>query len=721
MVAAAHLNRRPIQHLLLGLILLFISLVILPSQAQDSVFRIGVLDSDLGPISQGARLAVQEINASGGIVGADGTAFRLELVTQPTDDLELALANISQANVVAILGPEETGTVLNNIRLLQSLGIPVLTPAIDDTIIAVDTTDLIFRLRAQEVLLGRALAEYLVTDLDEANIATVQLDVASTAGIVGFTTALSERTIRPSASYLLDDNTTIEDLVERIVDTNPAVVVTYGPPATASILYSELRSSGWDGRFAYNQATSESFRASIPVDRLTGVISVTTWSYNTPNPTSQEFVLNFINAFGEIPRPVAAAAYDGVYLLSEAISLPGSLSENLGALEPSVGVQGQLNAPNLTLGEISNNVAVTELGAFGAPELIVRFQGNTRLEESDEPGPIATEIAQATQTPAPTATPSTPYLIVTRAVQNVRSGPGLNYDVIGQLQEGDTAEIIGANLDFSWVAISFRGSQGWLSRGILDLFGNVNSIPILSAPPTPTAPPPTETPTAQPVADLVIVGATPNRIPIGTPFTVTVTVRNQGAIAAGGFAVAATFEPGSVYSAINIPSLGPGQQTNVTLTGTLTGSTGPRNIAIVADLNNQVNEGTIGEANNDDYVFSYVADNTTFTPGGLGTITLAPGATINLDSSTDDLQWTGNDLIAQNGAQIYLMTGFSSIDQVHYDTISTTTNASPINVTLLNNALIGLRTDTGNQRRGVIHIDSAISGGNLTITYRVYN
>jgi len=83
---------------------------------------------------------------------------------------------------------------------------------------------------------------------------------------------------------------------------------------------------------------------------------------------------------------------------------------------------------------------------------------------------------------------------------------------------------------------------------------------------------------------------------------------------------------------------------------------------------------------------------------------------------------TGSELIAQNGAQLYLLSGFSSLDEVHYDAISTTTNASPIGVTFLqNNALIGLVTDNANMKRGVLRVDQAITGGTLTITFRVYN
>src|SRR5690606_10476669 len=72
------------------------------------VFRIGVLDNPDGSLARGAQLAVEEINNAGGVVGADGTVFQLQLVIQPTTDLATAVANINQASVIAVIGPESS-------------------------------------------------------------------------------------------------------------------------------------------------------------------------------------------------------------------------------------------------------------------------------------------------------------------------------------------------------------------------------------------------------------------------------------------------------------------------------------------------------------------------------------------------------------------------------------------------------------------------------------
>jgi subtilase family serine protease len=116
---------------------------------------------------------------------------------------------------------------------------------------------------------------------------------------------------------------------------------------------------------------------------------------------------------------------------------------------------------------------------------------------------------------------------------------------------------------------------------------------------TPIPPQPTALPTVAPFTDLVVVSAVmvPASPTSGQPFTLGVTLMNQGTQDAGGFAVATSFLPGEVYSAVNVPNLPAGQQTVVNLSGTVTGS-GTYTIAIVIDLNNQVDEGPNGEANN---------------------------------------------------------------------------------------------------------------------------
>lgn len=704
---------------LLGLLLSSLLVLASVGEAQTQpVFRIGVLDDEHGALANGARLAVKEINDAGGVRGADGTIFRLELIVQPTNggsNLNNAVANINQASVIAILGPQSTEEVLNSLPVLQSLNVPVLIPAIGDTILASDSSGRIFRTRAAERLEGRALAEYLVNDLQLRSITTVQLDVASTAGVIGFSTEVAARGVTPQ-SLLLESTANLSQLANTIISQNPQIAVIYGPPDLAGTLYATLRAGGWNGLVAYNGAEGSVFRAAVPAEQLRGIIGATTWTPGETDANSTAFLTSYVRAFGTVPGAVETAGYDSINLLAAAIRLPGELRTNLGN---TIGVQGNLQSGQQAGRELSANVVVFQMGDFGGAEVRVRFEGTQRLPVEGAAG------GGVISTPAPLPTPTLQGVVITikSSVQNVRTGPGQVYDVLGQLKKGDQAQVIGASIDFQWVVIQFRGQQGWLATSLLDVAGDRSTVPVIAAPPTPTPPPATLTPTPQPYPDIVIVAASPATISTGAPFNVVVTVRNQGLSDAGAFAIAATFNPDGVYSAVNLPGLGAGQQVNVNMTGTLNGATGFYSVVIVADLNNQVNEGPAGEANNGAFIFNYKLDRPVL---NTATVTLNPGLALTLEGSGPvDVQWNGSGSSLDfpsppAGSGMYLITGVGNLNDVHYDLINPAlATLSNLNVSLLPNAFIGIVTAEGH--RGVLHVDSVTPGGQIVLSYRVYS
>lgn len=131
------------------------------------------------------------------------------------------------------------------------------------------------------------------------------------------------------------------------------------------------------------------------------------------------------------------------------------------------------------------------------------------------PSPTPTQTGEASPTPTPTATPtstpttpppglptSTPILIpqVTSSTDlNVRSGPGVNYPVMGLLRAGQTAEATGRSASGGWWQIRVPGGFGWISARYV-VNQNTGNLPIVyvSAPAAPTAmPAPTSTPVPQ--------------------------------------------------------------------------------------------------------------------------------------------------------------------------------------------------------------------------------
>jgi uncharacterized protein YraI len=134
------------------------------------------------------------------------------------------------------------------------------------------------------------------------------------------------------------------------------------------------------------------------------------------------------------------------------------------------------------------------------------------LFSASRPGPALAQQASS-------ATPP-PLRVEIFQQTNVRAGPNTDYDQVGVLVAGQTSEVLGRSPDSTWIKIAFIGGPdgtGWVFRDLVNLVGELPSIPVIEPPPTPTLPP---TPTAElfstPDGDAT-QAAEPNYLPTFTP------------------------------------------------------------------------------------------------------------------------------------------------------------------------------------------------------------
>ena len=132
---------------------------------------------------------------------------------------------------------------------------------------------------------------------------------------------------------------------------------------------------------------------------------------------------------------------------------------------------------------------------------------------TDTPTLTPTPTATPTNTPTPTSTPAIPDAVVVAHV-NLRSGPGIVYDIISTLRPNQVLTVTGRIADATWLQVNTDQMQeGWVVNraDLVTLNLPTERIPIVSPPLTPPPPPtPTATPTATPTP-------TPTEAPTSTP------------------------------------------------------------------------------------------------------------------------------------------------------------------------------------------------------------
>jgi hypothetical protein len=112
----------------------------------------------------------------------------------------------------------------------------------------------------------------------------------------------------------------------------------------------------------------------------------------------------------------------------------------------------------------------------------------------------ATATLEPTPAPTGTATPEAPRAVAESDV-NLRGGPGKQYPLVGKLQAGQEADIIGRNASGDWWQLDWDG-QAWVAGTVVKIVGPLDTVAVArdipAPPPTATAAPakPTQPPAA---------------------------------------------------------------------------------------------------------------------------------------------------------------------------------------------------------------------------------
>jgi uncharacterized protein YgiM (DUF1202 family) len=119
--------------------------------------------------------------------------------------------------------------------------------------------------------------------------------------------------------------------------------------------------------------------------------------------------------------------------------------------------------------------------------------------------------------PTPTATLNIPGAVVNAATLNVRSGPGIDFAVVGSANQGDWLTLQGRNEDGSWLeVVTASGVDGWVSADLVSANVAVDSIAVAAVIPTPP-PAPTQAPVPTTITQVTTVPEAPVASPAALP------------------------------------------------------------------------------------------------------------------------------------------------------------------------------------------------------------
>lgn len=122
--------------------------------------------------------------------------------------------------------------------------------------------------------------------------------------------------------------------------------------------------------------------------------------------------------------------------------------------------------------------------AFGNQFLELTAAWSGRFKSGNAPVAAASETD--TQAPAVVAVDSptvdSPTAIVRTAVLNLRSGPGVDFALVGRVVSGNRLPIVGRSTDSAWWQVRAADSEVWVFNELVEVAGPVDQIVAVNAP-----------------------------------------------------------------------------------------------------------------------------------------------------------------------------------------------------------------------------------------------
>lgn len=311
------------------------------AQAQD-IIKIGHVAATSSAIAHlgkdnenGARMAVDELNAKGVVIGGKKYKIMLQAEDDAGDPKQATTAaqKLADAKVLGVVGHQTSGTTIPASRIYYDAGIPQITPSATSPQYTRQRYNTTFRNIANDEQLGPALARYAMQTLKAKRIAVIDDRTAYGKGLADEFAKTVKRTGAASGSavvstqYTNDKATDLMAILTAIKATKPDMVFFGGMDAVAAPMLRQMKQLGIPVKFMGGDGM-----CSDSVPRLAGdgmnddqVICAEAGGIEPAQEKGMaDFRAAYKKRFGVEVQTYAAYSYDALMTLVDAMQQAGS-------------------------------------------------------------------------------------------------------------------------------------------------------------------------------------------------------------------------------------------------------------------------------------------------------------------------------------------------------------------------------------------------------------
>lgn len=310
------------------------------SSASNDI-KIGVLNEMTGgnatfgtSSANGAKLAIKEANAKGGILGKQIQAVIADNKSEPSESANAMTKLATQDRVVAVTGIFSSSNAIATSSVAEATKIPYIAIGATNPKVTVDektgkVKDYTFRVCFIDPFQGTVGANFVLNNL-KVNKAVMLVDSSSdySKGLATFfkdAFTKSGGTVLAEEAYLQKDQD-FKTILTKVKALNPEVIYVPGYYEEVGKIVKQARElgitvpmiggDGWDSPKLVEIAGAEA---------LNNTYFTNHYSVGDTSPTSQAFVQAYKLEYGQEPDAMAVLSYDGTNILIDAIKRANSV------------------------------------------------------------------------------------------------------------------------------------------------------------------------------------------------------------------------------------------------------------------------------------------------------------------------------------------------------------------------------------------------------------
>jgi branched-chain amino acid transport system substrate-binding protein len=277
---------------------------------------------------KGTQLAIDELNAAGGLLGKQIEFISEDNRSTPGESATIAKKLITRDKVVALLGEVASGRSLEAAPIAQQSQVPMISPSSTNPKVT-ETGDYIFRVCFIDPFQGKLLAEFARRTLKAQKIAVFS-DVSAPYS-VGLAQFFRDSFVAGGGQIVAEQKYTGGDKdfsaqLTAIKSQKPDAIIVPGYYTDAGLIVRQARQlgikvplfggDGWEAPELLEIGGAQA---------LEGTYYSTHFSSESTEPLAQKFVAAYKAKYnGETPDAMAALGYDSAMVLADAIKRAGT-------------------------------------------------------------------------------------------------------------------------------------------------------------------------------------------------------------------------------------------------------------------------------------------------------------------------------------------------------------------------------------------------------------